>query len=193
MQRKDRYQLNTVEPFSADAEATLTRNAQSGDIEARNQLVESMIPWVIHLAGRFHDRIDGAIDLHDLIQWGNIGLMTAVDRLDPCKGRLSTYSRYWIQREMWSAYYQERRHGLTLSLDDLGGNIAAPEQWCEEYNRMEWTLRFLHDRERDIIMSHFYGESFHQIGRRLDRSAARIRQIFLAGVEKLRWIQGEKP
>jgi RNA polymerase sigma-32 factor len=66
-----------------------------GDLDAARTLVTSNLRLVVKIALEYHRNW---MDLLDLIQEGNLGLMQAVKKFDPYKGnRLSTYSSFWIK------------------------------------------------------------------------------------------------
>lgn len=99
-----RYPLLTPdEEFSL---ATLTRE---GDGDARKLLILSNLRLVVSLASnrRYQNR---GLDLLDLFQEGNLGLIRAVDRFRPEKGyRLSTYAGYWIHQSVVRALASQGR------------------------------------------------------------------------------------
>ena len=65
------------------------------DLAAAKTLVTSNLRLVIKIALEYHRNW---MDLLDLVQEGNLGLMQAVKKFDPYKGnRLSTYSSFWIR------------------------------------------------------------------------------------------------
>ena len=51
----------------------------------------------------------GKLDKEDLISYGNIGLMNAIDRFDPSKGSaFSTFAVYWIRQRIFRGIYEGR-------------------------------------------------------------------------------------
>ena len=85
-------------PITQEQELTLALRARQGDTEAREQLIHAHLRMVIHIA-RQYQRPD--MEMLDLIQEGNIGLITAVDKFDPTQGhRLTTLAFYWINKHI---------------------------------------------------------------------------------------------
>ncbi len=81
--------------LTAKEERKVARMARDGDERARELMVLSNLRLVVSLARRFSGR---GLDLEDLIEEGNLGLLTAVQRFDPEKGfRFSTYAAWWIR------------------------------------------------------------------------------------------------
>ncbi len=68
---------------------------EKGDIEAARKLVASNLKFVVKVAGEYKNY---NINIMDIIQEGNLGLMHAVKRFDPTKGyRLISYAVWWIK------------------------------------------------------------------------------------------------
>ena len=75
--------------------------------EAKDELVTSNLRLVIKIAKNFQDR---GLDLPDLVQEGNLGLIKAAGRYDYSKGnRFSTYSSWWIRQAITKAIYDKGR------------------------------------------------------------------------------------
>jgi len=68
---------------------------ETGEIEIAHKLVTANLRLVVKIAGEYHKYW---MNLLDLVQEGNIGLMQAVKRFDPYRGvKLSSYSSFWIK------------------------------------------------------------------------------------------------
>ncbi len=81
--------------LTAEQEKALARRVRKGDRKAANLMVLSNLRLVANMARRFAGK---GMDLEDLIEEGNLGLITAVQRFDPEKGfRFSTYAAWWIR------------------------------------------------------------------------------------------------
>src|SRR4051794_37592102 len=87
--------------LSADEERTLGSRAAAGDREAGRHLVESNLRLVVFIARRY---AGCGLDMLDLVQEGNLGLMKAADKFDWQRGnRFATYAGYWIRQSICRA------------------------------------------------------------------------------------------
>ena len=89
----------TIPVLSAEEEHALAVRLQTGnDLDAARQLVMSHLRFVVRIARGYNGY---GLQLADLIQEGNIGLMKAVKRFDPDAGvRLVSYAVHWVRAEM---------------------------------------------------------------------------------------------
>ena len=88
--------LNQHELMTAKEELELGRLVQKGCHKARTEFIQRNLKLVISLAGRYRGR---GLDVADLVEEGNLGLMRAVDKYDPEMGyRFSTYAAWWIRQ-----------------------------------------------------------------------------------------------
>lgn len=122
-----------IPTLSADREAELAQKMLEGDLAAKNELIESNLRLVVGIAKQYQYK---GLPLLDLIQEGNLGLITAIEKFDPTKGyRLSTYASWWI------------RHHVTRALSDQSRTIKLPANIVEDslklnklYERLLTTL-----------------------------------------------------
>ncbi len=88
-------------------ERELGKRIAAGDESARERLAEGNLRLVVSLAKHYVGR---GVQLLDLIQEGNIGLMHAAEKYDYTKeNRFSTYASWWIKEAMQRAIDQQSR------------------------------------------------------------------------------------
>jgi len=91
--------VHRIPVLSQEEEQALSRRFNGeNDLESARQLVMSHLRFVVHVARGYNGY---GLQLSDLIQEGNIGLMKAVKRFDPDQGvRLVSFAVHWIRAEM---------------------------------------------------------------------------------------------
>lgn len=98
--------------LSKEEERELAIKVKQGDAKARELFIESNLRLVVSIARKYLWR---GLSFLDLIQEGNIGLMTAVDKYDVERDlKFSTYATYWI------------RQAITRAIADKSRNIRIP-------------------------------------------------------------------
>ena len=95
------YDISQRALLSKEEEIEYAKKVQEGDVETKNKFIECNLRLVVSIAKKYYPK---GMQLLDLIQEGNIGLMTAVERFNPDLGiRFSTYAKHWIRREITNA------------------------------------------------------------------------------------------
>ena len=88
--------ISRYQPLTIEQELTLGEQARAGDQQARKRLSEAYLILPVNIA---YQNLRPEIDLMDLIQEGNIGLIKAVDMFHPAQGnRLGTLARFWVEK-----------------------------------------------------------------------------------------------
>ncbi|MDO4872206.1 MAG: RNA polymerase sigma factor RpoD [bacterium] len=122
-------EIGKIPLLSSEEEMELAKRAMSGDRKAKDRMAEANMRLVVSIAKRYSGR---GLDLLDLIQEGNTGLLRAVDKFDPEKGfRFSTYATWWI------------RQAITRAIADQARTIRIPVHMVETINKLMRTQRRL--------------------------------------------------
>lgn len=149
-------EIGSIPLLSVDEEIDLATKIKNGDSEAKKQLVEHNLRLVVSIAKKF--KIEG-IDMMDIIQEGNSGLLTAVDRFDVDLGyRFSTYATWWIKQR------------ITRYIMNHGRAIRIPVHAFEKLNRIKQVTKELNQE--------LYREpTAEEIAKKLNISVDKVEEI----------------
>lgn len=93
--------------LTATEELRVGREVVKGNKAARKKMIESNLRLVVKIARHYCHR---GLAFLDLIEEGNLGLMTAVEKFDPERGfRFSTYATWWIRQTIERAIMNQSR------------------------------------------------------------------------------------
>ena len=116
------------ELITPEQEKELGARAQNGDEEAIQELARANLRFVISVAKKYQNR---GVSLTDLIQEGNVGLVTAARKFDPDQGvKFISYAVWWI------------RQAILASLANQGRAVRVP------LNRASDLARIFREKER---------------------------------------------
>ena len=94
-------------PLSREREVELSARIQEGDMQARDELVQANLRFVIDVAKNYQNR---GLSLSDLISAGNVGLLTAAERFDGTKGyKFISYAVWWIKQSILQTIAEHAR------------------------------------------------------------------------------------
>ena len=113
--------------LSPQEEHNLALRARQGDMQARKRLIEAYLILPVNIA---HQNLRPGVDIMDLIQEGNIGLIKAVDMFDPAQGtRLGTLARFWVEKYILRFLRNEQEELVSLDMEvvDSGETLLLSE------------------------------------------------------------------
>ena len=149
-------EIGKVPLLSPDEEIELAKKIELGDEEAKKKLAESNLRLVVSIAKRYAGR---GMQLLDLIQEGNLGLIKAVEKFDYRKGyKFSTYAPWWI------------RQAITRAIADQARTIRIPVHMVETINRLVRT-------QRQLVQKLGREATPEELAKELDMPVERVREI----------------
>jgi len=103
-------------PLTAQEERDCLERLKSGDMKAKNELVEHNLRLVAHIIKKYYSNLN---DQDDLISIGTIGLIKAVNTFDSSKGiRLSSYAARCIENEVLMFFRSSKKSAQDISMNE---------------------------------------------------------------------------
>ncbi len=142
------HNIGDIPLLSAEQEHTLFTSMKRGDKQARNQLIEANLRLVVAIAKRYQ-YVEG-MELFDLIQEGNLGLIHAIGSFDASKGfKLSTHATHVIL------------HFIRNAIVNTSKTIRWPKNFVRDvktFQRVWWNL---YETDGHIPTTQKLAESLH--------------------------------
>ena len=126
-------EINRIPLISHEEEYELALKAKSGDRAAREKLLNANLRFVVSVAKKFRGQ---GLPLSDLINEGNIGLITALDKFEPEKGyHFISYAVWWI------------RQAIMKAISEKGRTVRLPLNRANELMQIQKAMKtIIHDK-----------------------------------------------
>ncbi|MCR5809275.1 MAG: RNA polymerase sporulation sigma factor SigK [Clostridiales bacterium] len=188
--------------LTKEEEDGLIARLMEGDEDARNELIESNLRLVAHIAKKYRGR---GRDADDLISIGSIGLIKAVSTYSPSRGKsLAAYAGRCIENEILMSIRSERKRRGEVSLEEpigvdrdgneitVGDVIGTDEDsvFGEALSRIsaervrETVERELSGRERQVILLRFGLDGGEPLPQREVGKLLGISRSYVSRIEK---------
>jgi RNA polymerase primary sigma factor len=173
--------LKKYKPLTKAKEKRLLKLSKKGNVNAKNEILESNLKFVFDVAKHYTGR---GLSISELISEGNMGLVKAIDKFDEAKDvKFISYAVWWIRQSMLEAIKKKKSLSL-VELDSTESNDTIFERKVsddedeyvdrmndvkysnetEEYKKelgenqkevIEKLLTSLNGREKEIIESYY--------------------------------------
>jgi RNA polymerase primary sigma factor len=149
---------NETSASVSDLKQTLAA-VRSGELEsdiAKREMIEANLRLVVSIARKYNNK---GVQLLDLVQEGNLGLMRAVDKFEYRRGyKFGTYATWWI------------RQAITRAIADQSRTIRVPVHMNESINKLIRT-------SRSLVQEFGREPTSDEIARQMDLPISKIRKI----------------
>ena len=139
--------VSKLSMITSEKEVELTKRIKLGDKAAANELVTANLRFVISVAKQYQNK---GLDLVELIQEGNIGMLEAAYKFDETRGyRFISYAVWWIRQSIMRAISEQCRtvrvpmsqivnmskiNKMSEKFEQKNGRVPSMEEIEEETN-----------------------------------------------------------
>ncbi len=128
------HDIGKVELITAEEEVELARKIKNGDQMALEKLTKANLRFVVSVAKQYQNQ---GLNLPDLINEGNLGLMKAAQRFDETRGfKFISYAVWWIRQSILQALAEQSRI-VRLPLN----KISTINRISKAYSQLEQNLQ----------------------------------------------------
>ncbi len=188
-------------PLSREEELNYLIKAKSGDMEARNVLIEHNLRLVVFLAKKYEST---GYDLEDLVSIGSIGLIKGINTYKIDKNiKLATYASRCIANEILMFIRKNKRRKTEISLEDAlnydsEGNelhledvmgtdtdaVADEYESKEEKVLLQRELKNLEPRDKEIMIMRYGLNNSKEYTQKEVADKLSISQSYISRIEK---------
>lgn len=127
-------EINKIPMLSYEDEYQLALKAKEGDKKAFDRIINANLRFVVSVAKKYRGQ---GLALSDLINEGNIGLITALEKFEPEKGyHFISYAVWWIRQSIMKAI-SEKARAVRLPLNRANELVQIQKAQSEIMHEME--------------------------------------------------------
>lgn len=188
-------------PLKKEIEEDLVRRSNTGDIEARNKLIEHNLRLVVFLAKKYDNTM---YDLEDLVSIGTIGLIKGIKTYKLDKNiKLATYASRCIDNEILMFLRKNKKRisevsfedsvnldseGNELHIEDIFGtedDLVEKSIECKDDKALlQEEVKKLDDRDKEIIELRYGLSGKKELTQKELAEKLKISQSYISRIEK---------
>ena len=188
-------------PLEAKEEEDLVRKSNSGDVDARNKLIEHNLRLVVFLSKKYDNTM---YDLEDIVSIGTIGLIKAINTYKLDKNiKLATYASRCIDNEILMFLRKNKKRNSEVSFEDAvnydseGNELHIEDIYGTEEDIIEKSIqdkdnkiileseiKKLHDRDKKIIEERYGLFGKKELTQKELADKLSISQSYISRIEK---------
>jgi RNA polymerase primary sigma factor len=164
--------INNISLLSPEEEKELVIRISNGDSEAKKKFIEANLRLVVSIAKHYTGR---GLTLLDLIQEGNLGLITAVNKYDINKNtKFSYYATPWIKQSILRA------------IENKGRNIRIPSHAMHKLIKINHVIK-------NYMIKFNRKPTYEEISKEINMPINKIKQIlndcqYVASLDKVTYV-----